>query len=127
MPYYHSEHYNIKQLRFLHPHPRIQINPATAKELDINNGDWVWIETKRGKIKQIADLTEAVHPRMIFVERGWWFPERDGKEPELYGIWQSNCNVLTSSAPEHCDSMSGSWACRGLLCRVYKVKKEDLP
>ena len=91
MPYYHSEHRNIKPLRYLHPEPRMQINPSTAKELGIKNGDWAWIETKRGRIRQVAELTEIVHPRTIFVERGWWFPERDGREPELYGLWQSNC------------------------------------
>jgi len=127
MPYYHSEHRQIKALRYLHPKPRMQINPATANELGISNGDWAWIETKRGKIMQVAELTEIVHPRTIFVERGWWFPERDGREPELYGVWQSNCNVLTSGEPEHCDNMSGSWANRGLLCRVYKVAEEDCP
>jgi anaerobic selenocysteine-containing dehydrogenase len=127
MPYYHSEHRNIKNLRYLHPEPRMQINPATARQLNINNGDWAWIETKRGKIMQVAELTEQIHPRMVFIERGWWFPERDGREPGLYGLWQSNANILTSGEPEHCDRISGSWANRGLLCRVYKVAKEDLP
>jgi anaerobic selenocysteine-containing dehydrogenase len=110
MPFYHSEHRQIKQLRFLHHQPLVQINPVTAKESGIREGDWVWIETLRGKIKQIATLTEAVHPRTICVERGWWFPERKGEEPELYGIWQSNANVLTSAEPGFCDPASGSWA-----------------
>ena len=127
LPYYHSEHRNITPLRYLRPQPRMQINPATAKEVGLKKGDWAWIETKRGRIMQVAELTETVSPGMIFVERGWWFPEREAKDPELYGLWQSNCNILTSGEPEHCDPMSGSWANRGLLCRVYPVEKENLP
>ena len=122
MPFYHSEHRQIKELRFLNPKPLVQINPRTAKELGIAEGDEVWVETRRGRIRQFAHLTEEVGPRVICVQRGWWFPERDGKDPELYGVFESNANVLTSSAPEDCDPYGGSWANRGLLCRVYKVK-----
>lgn len=127
MPYYHSEHRQIKQLRFMRHQPRVQMNPEIAHELGINDGDWVWIETQRGRIKHVAELTQGVHPRTVCTERGWWFPERKGEEPDLYGVWQCNSNVLTSGAPEFCDPMSGSWANRGLLCRVYKVEKENLP
>ncbi len=125
MPFYHSEHRQIKQLRFLRHQPRLQIHPDTARDLDISDGDWVCIETQRGKIRHVAELTKAVHPRTVCTERGWWFPERKAEEPDLYGLWQSNCNVLTSGTPEYCDPMSGSWANRGLLCKVYKVKQED--
>jgi thiosulfate reductase/polysulfide reductase chain A len=121
MPYHHSEHFQIKELRFLRHEPYMDINPATAAELKIQDGDWVWIETQRGRIKQKANLTQAVHPRVVVTQRGWWYPERDACEPELGGCLESNTNVLTSVADEDCDPMGGSWANRGLLCRVYKV------
>ena len=121
MPFHHSEHFQIKDLRFLRHEPYMDINPATAAELAIQDGDWVWIETKRGRIKQKANLTQAVHPRVVVTQRGWWYPERDMRDPELGGYLESNTNVLTSVADEDCDPMSGTWANRGLLCRVYKV------
>jgi hypothetical protein len=43
----------------------------------------------------------------------------------LAGCLESNPNVLTSTADEHCDPMGGSWANRGLLCKVYKVNGKD--
>jgi len=121
MPYHHSEHFQIKELRFLRHEPYMDINPATAAELSIQDGDWVWIETKRGRIKQKANLTQALDPRVIYTQRGWWFPERDMRDPEMGGYLESNTNVLTSVDDEHCDPISGTWANRGLLCRVYKV------
>ncbi len=121
MPFFHSEHRQLKHLRYLRHQPCLQIHPETANKYGIAQGDWVWVETRRGKIRQRADLTTAVHPRVVYVERGWWFPEQEGTEPEHYGILQSNANVLTGATPDLCDPMSGSWANRGLLCRVSKM------
>lgn len=121
MPFHHSEHFQIKELRFLRHEPHVEINPATAAELGIADGDWVFIETRRGRIKQKASLTQGVAPRVIVTERGWWFPERSMNEPELGGCLEANTNVLTSTADEHCDPLSGTWANRGLLCKVYKA------
>ena len=126
MPYHHSEHFQIKDLRFLRHEPYMDINPATAAELSIEEGDWVWIETKRGRIKQKANLTQGIHPRVVYTQRGWWYPEREINLPELGGCLESNANILTSSADEDCDPYSGAWANRGLLCRVYKVEASDL-
>jgi thiosulfate reductase/polysulfide reductase chain A len=130
MPFHHSEHFQIKELRFLRHEPYMEINPATAAELSIKEGDWVWIETKRGRIKQKANLTEGIRPGVVYTQRGWWYPERDMRDPELGGCLESNTNVLTSVADEDCDPLSGTWANKGLLCRVYKAydsnRKEDI-
>ncbi|NLP43945.1 MAG: molybdopterin-dependent oxidoreductase, partial [Peptococcaceae bacterium] len=125
MPYHHSEHFQIPQLRYLNHEPYFQINPETAKEYGIEQGDWVWIETRRGRIKQRADVTQAVAPKVIITQRGWWFPERDINEPELGGCLECNTNVLTSVEDEDCDPISGTWANRGLLCKIYKVSDYD--
>jgi len=126
MPFHHSEHFQIKELRFLRHEPYMDINPATEAELAIEEDDWVWIETKRGRIQQKANLTNAVHPRVIVTARGWWYPERNVYDPEMGGCLESNTNVLTSVADEDCDPISGSWANRGLLCKVYKVADSDI-
>ncbi|MDR1088515.1 MAG: molybdopterin-dependent oxidoreductase [Coriobacteriales bacterium] len=122
MPYHHSEEFNIESVRFLSSDPFFTINPEKAKELRIKDGDWCWIETRRGRIRQRANVEPSVDPRVIYAQRGWWFPERQedtGEEP--FGCLESNVNVLTSVDDEHCDPIGGSWANRGLLCKVYKV------
>ncbi|UWG98230.1 molybdopterin-dependent oxidoreductase [Dehalobacter sp. DCM] len=125
MPFHHSEHFNIRSVRYINHEPHFQINPETAKEYGIKENDWVWIETKRGRIKQRADVTQAVAPKVIITERGWWFPERDINEPVLGGCLESNTNVLTSTSDEDCDPISGTWANRGLLCKIYKVDGKE--
>jgi anaerobic selenocysteine-containing dehydrogenase len=110
-----SEHRQIASLRKHHPDPIVEINPETAAGLDIQEGDWVWIETARGRIQQRAKLT-PMDPRVVNVQYGWWFPEEEGPE---YGVWKSNANVLTNMGPPH-DPALGTYQLRALLCKVYK-------
>ena len=116
--FFNSEHRQLKQLRKAHPEPLVEIHPDTAEPLGIKNGDWVWIETLRGKIRQKARVTEEIDPRVIHVEHGWWFPEEQGPE---HGVWKSNANVLTSNSPPY-DPAMGTYQLRALLCRVGPVK-----
>lgn len=125
MPYHHSEHFQIKELRFLRHEPYFDINPETAAQYGIKSGEWAYIETRRGRISQKANLTEAIAPRVIMTQRGWWYPERSVTEPELGGCLEANSNVLTGTDDALCDPLGGSWANRGLLCRVYKVNAEQ--
>lgn len=110
-----SEYRQIPTLRGGQPDPIVEINPETAAELNIEEGDWVWIETPRGRIQQKAKLT-PIHPKVVNVQFGWWFPEEEGPE---YGVWKSNANLLTSNAPPY-DPALGTYQLRALLCKVYK-------
>jgi anaerobic selenocysteine-containing dehydrogenase len=116
--YRHSGGRQISTLRGTHPEPVVRIHPNTAKKLKIKEGDWVYIENKRGKIKQKATLTTGVDPRVVSVDFGWWFPERDVSD--LYGWAESNVNILTNSDPPYNREL-GSTTLRGILCKVYKV------
>lgn len=119
-PYYHSEHRQVKSMRKMHPDPIMQMHPETAKELGIEDGDWVWIESPRGKIKQKCKIFDGIDPRVVHAQHGWWFPEEDGAEPSLHGVWESNINVLTDDHPDVCNPISGGWPLRAFLCKVYK-------
>ena len=127
MPYHHSEHFQMQGIRYIYPDPYFSINPETAAEMKIAQGDWCWIETRRGRIKMRAGVEPVVAPGVIFCPRGWWFPERDAAaDPDNpFGCLESNVNVLTSVDDWDCDCMGGSWANRGLLCKVYKCNDLD--
>jgi thiosulfate reductase/polysulfide reductase chain A len=121
LPYYHSEHRQVQSMRKMHPDPIMQIHPVTAAKLGIRDGDWVWIESPRGRIKQKCRSFEGIDPRVVHAQHGWWYPEEEGAEPSLHGVWKSNVNVLTDDDPDICNPISGGWPLRTLLCRVYKV------
>ncbi len=117
--FFHTEGRQIKSLRRRNPDPRVEINPDTASELGIKNGDWVWIESPRGgRIRQRASLTEGIHPGVVSAQHGWWFPE---KEPWEYGFRESNVNMLTHGMAR--DPQTGSEPWRAFLCKIYKVQE----
>lgn len=117
-PWSHSQERQVDSLRSLHPNPIVSIHPETAAKLGINEGDRVYIETKRGRIKQKAQLTDWLDPRVVVVDDAWWFPEKG--PAELYGWAESNNNILTSDQPPYAPEM-GTTNLRGILCRVYKA------
>lgn len=121
--FFHSEHRMIPWLRELDPDPVVEINPQTARELDIEDGEWVYIENKRGRVKRRAKVTPIVPPWLVMAPHGWWLPETQGTEPYLFGIWDYNVNQLI---PTGCQSQSGygGGAYKTMLCRITKIKVE---
>jgi anaerobic selenocysteine-containing dehydrogenase len=112
--YFNSEHRQVDKLRRAHRDPIAEIHPETAQRYGIKNGEWMWIETQRGRIRQKARLTAGIDPRVVSAQHGWWFPEEQGPE---YGVWTSNVNVLTDNQPPF-DPAMGTYQLRALLCRV---------
>lgn len=118
--YFHSQYRQVPWLRERQPYPIVQIHPETAGELGIEEGEWVWIETPRGRIKQVAQLFAGMDPRVVMAQASWWYPEEPGPD---HGLWKSNVNVLTSNDPPY-DPAIGSTTFRALLCRISKVEDE---
>ncbi len=115
--FFHSAYRNISSLRRLSPEPVLLIHPDTASESGINEGDWVAVKTERGLIRQKAKLDAEIHPRVIIVGYGWWFPER--KDLELNGWKESNLNILTDNNPPY-EPAIGSTPLRAIPCRISK-------
>ena len=116
--FFNSEHRQLANLRRGHPDRLVEIHPDTAARLGIVKADWVWIETRRGRIRQKARITDEIDPRVVHVEHGWWFPEEPGPE---HGVWKSNANVLTDNGPPY-DPAMGTYQLRALLCRIAPVR-----
>jgi anaerobic selenocysteine-containing dehydrogenase len=123
--YFHSQYRQIARLREIHPDPIIRINPKTAGQYGIAEGDWVVIETPRGRCRQRARLTLGIDPRVVMAEHDWWFPEMPAEDPILHGAFESNINVVTSSDPPY-DPGFGSTSSRSLLCKIFKDQETGL-
>ena len=95
---FHSEHREVAILREIDPNPMLEINPVDAKKIVVTDGQWVRIYNQYGEAKLKSRVTQKVDPGHVEAEHGWWFPEQDGSEPSLFGVFQSNINDLV---PEH--------------------------
>ncbi len=118
--FFHTENRQVPWLRELHPDPLVQIHPETARREGIAEGDWVVIESPRGRARQRARLFAGMDPRIVAAEHGWWFPERDTPGR---GWDESNINILTDNAYETCDPAMGATSVRTLLCRIRPEPK----
>ena len=112
--YLHSSYRWLEKLRNKYPDPRALIHPQTAAEYGIGENDEMVIETTCGRITQIAHLTDALDPRVIYAAYGWWFPEE--KIEALFGWDRSNFNILTST--ENLGREFGTPNLKGINCRI---------
>ncbi|MBL6967846.1 MAG: molybdopterin oxidoreductase, partial [Desulfobacteraceae bacterium] len=118
--FFHTENRQIPWLRELDRDPVVEIHPETAKIEGIGQGDWVVIESPRGKVRQRAKLSAGIDPRVVSAQHAWWFPEKEGPG---HGWDESNINILTDNSYESCDPAMGATHVRTLLCRIYPEKK----
>jgi len=116
--FFHSANRMQPWLREIRPEPIVEIHPDTAKKENIKEGDWVWIESPRGRVKEKAKFNKWIDPRVIVAEHGWWYPEMEGPG---HGWDISNINILMDNAYETLDPAIGSTNLRNCLCNVSPV------
>lgn len=120
--YFHSEHRQLPWCREVWPVPKMEINPEDAAELGIEQGDWCWIESPHGKIRQTADVFPGVAKGTINCEHSWWYPELSAPE---HGWRLSAVNQLVNN--DVMDPYCGSSVVRGYPVKVYKATPENSP
>ena len=120
--YFHSEHRQLPWCRELWPVPRMEINPADAERLGIADGDWCWIETEWGKIREVADLYYGIAPGVVNLEHQWWYPELKQADK---GFELSCCNCLIDKDAQ--DPFIGSSNLRAYAVKVYKATADNSP
>ena len=118
-PYYYLTGYKqVDGYREKSPYPLVEVHPETAKKAGCKEGDWIYIESKNGRIQQILTLNSDLDPRVIIAAFGWWFPE---EKEDLYAFRKSNINVLTDN-DEPRDPQIGSPEFRGIPVRISPIQ-----
>ncbi len=117
---FHSEMRNIPWLREIDPDPNVELHPDIAAKLGIGDGEWVYVENDRGRVKMKAKVTRMAHPGIATVAHGWWLPETEGKAPNLFSTWEHNVNNLIPMGRQGRSGFGGG-GYRSCLCRVVKI------
>ena len=118
--YFHSEHRMIPWLRGKLPDPTVEIHPDTAKNYGIDGGEWIYLENDMGRVKRKAVITRKVKPHHVHTMHGWWLPELEGKEPNLFGLWDYQINKIIPG-PQCSKSGFGGGQYRTTLCTLRKI------
>jgi anaerobic selenocysteine-containing dehydrogenase len=119
--YFHSANRQLPWLREIRPDPIVELHPETAQKHDIREGNWIWIESPRGRAKLRAKLNTGISPMVIVAEHGWWYPEV--KTPDR-GWDISNINMLTDNSHESMDPLMGATNLRVLLCNINRCEDQ---
>lgn len=118
--FFHAEHRMIPWLREKAQEPLVEIHPETAKQYGVYDGEWIYLENDMGKVKRKAKLTLKVKPGHIQTLHGWWMPEMEGKEPDLFGVWDYQINKIIPG-PQASTSGFGGGQYKTTLVKLTKI------
>ncbi len=91
-----------------------EINPETARELGIHEGDWIWVESPVGKVRVRAKLFPGAMPGMVYLPLGLGHTSY-GRYARGKGV---NPNDLVVFAA---DPLGGTIARGATRVKVYKI------
>ncbi|MDR2400232.1 MAG: molybdopterin-dependent oxidoreductase [Deferribacteraceae bacterium] len=114
--YFHSETRMVPYCRELHLLPRVQIHPDLAKQIGVKQGDWVWIESHKGKIRQTVDIFAGIAPDVASADHAWYYPELPAPD---HGWQISGVNMLVDD--QYRDPIIGSNLLKTYPVKIYKA------
>jgi anaerobic selenocysteine-containing dehydrogenase len=117
--YHHSRFRDQPWAKSISPDPLITINPDTARDASLSEGQWVRIETPgaRGSCRARVKISDATPAGVVSTGMGWWLP---GSTVPGRGVFDININAaMTYDGPW--DPVSGSVDTRGVLCRLVSI------
>jgi len=108
---------NVDQLNKMDPAPFIQMHPDDARELDLSDGDAVFVRSRRGKCRGTVRLDANASPGVVFVPIHWnelWAPA-------------SSPNEATTDDVDPLSKQPGLKCCAVSISAVSANRTEQLP
>ncbi len=117
--FFHSEHKQVPSLRQITPWPQVDLNPEDAAAYGIQEGDWVEVFSPYGCIRQMARVTPIIKKGVVHCMHGFWYPEEEGAEPNLFGNWKSNVNMLMPNSVNAKTGFGNTF--KSMICGIRKA------
>ncbi len=118
---FRSQHHNVEGLREFQPDPTVLMNRGDATARGLVDGDPVWVETPRGRVRYVAQVSDDIVAGCVDAQMG-------GGGPNGPESWR-DCNVNVLTDPARFDPISGFPVYKSLLCEVRRAEGAavDLP
>ncbi len=105
----------IPKIVKMHPEPFLEIHPRDAQSLEIEENDWLEIQSRRGKVKLPARITKAIAPGTVFMPMHWG------------ALWADDAEVNALTHPEVCPiSLEPELKACAVQVKKYKVSNSIL-
>ncbi len=115
---FRSQHFNIPSLVAMQPRPFVHMHARDAAARNIGDGDEVFVETPRGKVRFWAQVDDDIAEGVVEANMG-------GGGPLGPKAWrEANVNELTDL--ENRDPISGFPVYKALLCDVLKSESDPM-
>ena len=111
---FRTQHHGVPGLKDKAPVPLVTMNSQDAAERGIEQGDWVWVASPRGRVKYRARVTDDIVRGAIDANMG-------GGGPLGSEEWRE-CNVNELTDLNRYDPISGFPVYKALLCEVVKAE-----
>jgi len=111
----------LPSLRRRSPDPRVTLHPDAAAARGLADGDWAEIETPSGRARARVHLHDALDPRVVVGEHGWWQGCAEAGAPayDPLGPESASYNLLVD--PVTRDPVSGTAGVRSGACEVRRL------
>ena len=136
MAMYHAWDSQNAWLRQIHAHNELHVNTRTALAAGINDGAWMWVESRWGKVRCICRHSEAVEPGTVWTwnaigkARGAWALSEDANESQKGFLL--NHLISEELAPEadgkrfsNSDPVTGQAAWYDVRVRIYPAGPDE--
>jgi anaerobic selenocysteine-containing dehydrogenase len=139
MEHYHSWGSQNAWLRQIKGANRLYMNRVTANRLGLNQDDWVWVESRNGRVKGQLALMEGVNPDTVWTwnaigkRAGAWNLSPDSPEAtrgfllnHVISEWLP-AQVADGARRANADPVTGQAAWYDLRVRVVKCAAAEIP
>ena len=96
-----------------YPEPRVEMHPQLAERYGITDGDWVAVESRRGRVTLRAQVVRTIRPDTVFVPYHW--------------AGRKSVNLLTNPALDPISKIPAFKVCAVRLRRVEAPPAEEAP
>ncbi len=136
MAMYHSWGSQNAWLRQIHGSNRLFVNRAVAEKLGLDSEDWVWIESRRGRIKAQIKVMEGLNPNTVWTwnaigkRAGAWNLAPDAAEATKGFLLNHLIDELLPARDDghrhaNADPVTGQAAWYDLRVRIVKAEAQE--
>jgi anaerobic selenocysteine-containing dehydrogenase len=136
MAMYHSWDSQNAWLRQIHAHNYMMMHKSVGEENGFDEGDWIWVESPKGRIKCICQFTQSVEPGTIWTwnaigkAKGAWNLGKDANESNKGFLLN---HLITEELPSgdngyisNSDPVTGQAGWYDIKVKVYKCSDDEV-